>query len=67
MGDIQFKKRSKMRKLDICFNNIDTFIETMHYSYDNIADLYWVNANKMKFKILEGGMKSSLKNTNNYS
>ncbi len=29
-----------MRMLDTCFNDADTFIEKMHYCYDNMADLY---------------------------
>ncbi len=37
------EKWSTMRQLDICFNNVDTFIETMPYSYDNMADLCWIN------------------------
>ncbi len=46
-----------MRQLDICFNNVDAFIETMCYYCDKMAGLCWVNRNKMKFKKLEGGNK----------
>ncbi len=55
MGDFQYKKQSALRKLDICFNKVDTFIETIGYCYDNMADLCWVNTNKVKFKKSEGG------------
>ncbi len=44
-----------MRQIDKCFNNMDSFIEKIHYCYDNMADLYWADTNKMKFKKLEGG------------
>ncbi len=46
------EKQSTMRQLDIRFNNVDIFIETMFNCYDNMADLHWVNTNKMKFKKL---------------
>ncbi len=53
-----------MRQLDMCFNTVDTFIETMSYCYDHMANLHWVNANKFKFKKLKGeGKKCILKNT----
>ncbi len=30
------EKRSTLRHLDICFNNVDKFIETMRYFYDKM-------------------------------
>ncbi len=44
-----------MQQMNICFNDVDTFIEMMRYCYDNMADLRWMNANKIKFKKLDGG------------
>ncbi len=44
------QKQSTLRQLDVCFNNVDTFIKTMQYSYDNMEDLCWVHTNKMKLK-----------------
>ncbi len=41
--------------LEKCFNNLDTFIEMMQYSYDNMANIHWVNANNVKIKKLERG------------
>ncbi len=32
------EKRSIMRELDVCFNNMDTFLETLHYCYNNMVD-----------------------------
>ncbi len=33
------EKRSALGKFDICFNNMDTLIETMTYSYSKIESL----------------------------
>ncbi len=39
-----------MRHLDICFNDVETFIETMQYCYDNMTELSLVQTNKMNVK-----------------
>ncbi len=39
------EKWSTMRQLDICFNDLDIFIEMIHYCYENMADLLLVNTN----------------------
>ncbi len=44
------EKRSTLRQLDICFNEVDAFIETMRYSYNKMKSLHWVHTNKMIFK-----------------
>ncbi len=55
MGNIQFRKLSTIRHLDVCFNNVNTFIETMQYCYDNMIALCLVDTNKLKFMKFEGG------------
>ncbi len=59
------EKWSTMRQLDICFNEVDTFIETMGYWNDNIVDLHLVDTNKMKFEKVERGTRRNVENTNN--
>ncbi len=51
------ENQSTMRQLDKCLNIVDAFIEVMCYCYDHMAELCWVNTNKMKFKDMEGGNK----------
>ncbi len=64
-GDIEFGKKSTMRHLDTCFNNVETFINTMQYCYDNMIALHLVHTNKKKFKKSKGGeMKTSVKSRN---
>ncbi len=60
------EKMNATRHLDICFNDVDTFIESMQYSYDNMISLCFVHTDKMTFKKSEGGggIKSSVKNIN---
>ncbi len=53
-------KQSTMRQLDICFDILDAFIESMRYCYDKMADLHWVNTNKLKFKKTEGGKQKAV-------
>ncbi len=59
------EKWSTMRLLDVCFNEVDTFIETMGYCNDNIVDLHLVDTNKMKFEKVERGTRRNVENTNN--
>ncbi len=57
------EKWSTLRETDICLDNVNTFIKTMLYSYDNMEDLHWVHTNKMEFKKWKrGAMKNSVKN-----
>ncbi len=42
-------KMTMLRQLDICFNALDAFIETV-CSFNSMHDLQWIYTNKMKFK-----------------
>ncbi len=52
-----------MRQFDVCFNDVYTFIGTMHSCYDKMTDLCWVNTNKIKYKQLEGGEQKAVPRT----
>ncbi len=41
-------KVKMMQHLGICSKELYAFINVMHYCYDNIHDLHWVNANEIK-------------------
>ncbi len=58
------EKMSATRQLGICFNGVDTIIETMQYCYDNMIDLCLVHMDKMKFKKSKGGSTTSVENRN---
>ncbi len=51
------EKQSTMRQLNICFNNLDTFIETMCNCYDNMTDLHCMNENEIKVRNWRGNEK----------
>ncbi len=58
------EKMCAIRHLDKCFNNVETFIETMLYGYDNMIVLQLVHTNKMKFKKSEGGNENKCQEQN---
>ncbi len=40
---------TKLRYLDVCFSNLEVFIETIQYLNNDMHELHWVHANKMKY------------------
>ncbi len=54
------EKQSTLQQLDICFNNVDTFIKTMKYSYDDMEDLHWVHTRNE----IEGGIEKQCREHN---
>ncbi len=49
------EKWSTTRQLNICFNNVDTFIETMQYCYGFMIALRLIYTNKNEIQKIQGG------------
>ncbi len=48
----------KTKKLDICLNTLNRFLNTMQYCYDNFSTIKWIVTNKIPFKHNKAGNKS---------
>ncbi len=44
------EKRKQLKKLDICFDSLNPYLETMRYCYGNFSALKWIVTNKILFQ-----------------
>ncbi len=50
MGDTQQGWTTTKQKLDICFSNLNSFIKTIRYWYDNFPSIKWNGTDKIPFQ-----------------
>ena len=54
------------KKLDICFNSLVLFLQTMHYCYDNFSTIEWIVTNKIPFQRCKDDAKLSTESTTHF-
>ncbi len=52
-------EKLQLKKLDICFDRLNLFLETMRYCYDNFLTIKWIVTNKIPFQRNNSDIKSS--------
>mmetsp|Transcript_6695 Transcript_6695/g.14807 ORF Transcript_6695/g.14807 Transcript_6695/m.14807 type:complete len:197 (-) Transcript_6695:48-638(-) len=53
------KDKPQLKKLDICFDNLNPFLDTMRYCYDNFSAIKWIVTNKIMFQCNKSDAKST--------
>lgn len=59
------KGKPQIKKLDICFDSLNPFLETMRYCYDNFSTIKWIVTNKIPFQRNADNLKSTSESATN--
>ncbi len=54
------------KKLDICFDSLDLFLQTMCYCYDNFSTIKWIVTNKIPFQRCKDDAKLTTESTTHF-
>ncbi len=60
------KENPQLKKLDVCFDSLNMFLETMRYCYDNFSTIEWIVKNKIPFQRDNSGIKSPCDSKNDH-
>ncbi len=58
--------KPKLKKLDICFDSLNSFLDTMRYCYDNFSAIKWIITDKIPFQRNKAEDKSTGESKHEY-